>query len=470
MLHPLAPQESPLQSVLAEGLLTSEEPRRMPDFKIFSQDMEIVKAADQGDGFRRIRCIASSSVRDLHGDTMTEHCIRSMSKQAAGMTIFLNHSYQIPEDVFGSVEGAKVRFEEVDGERVAKLQLDVVLDEGPRVDQTYRSIENGRRLGVSIGAYITDYDEDPEGEQRGWFPPLIINDVDLLEASIVGIPANQLSWVEGAKKGILVRKGAISRDASASEIFGKALAVLPEDPEEVVELSAAVVLPPLPIDGPEQIVAHYQMQIDLGLVSTDRDPLLEAVGEAIALGIDHGQAANFASANAEDLTDEILSLYAASETETPGESGGDAAAPEADEASDAPEEQEAPESNPGDGADAAETVEEALAQVAQLEEKTSLLNLSTEAIELFTQAMKAIEAERTKRAATETRVATLEQQLAEAHDYMRKCSEFVNRILALPIGRKVQMQREVDDFYAKLANGPYGEDVLEILRKGAKTT
>jgi len=138
----------------------------MPDFKIFSQDMEIVKAADQGDGFRRIRCIASSSVKDLHGDTMTEHCIRSMAKQATGLTIFLNHSYQIPEDVFGSVEAAKVKFEPVDGERVAKLQLDVILDEGPRVDQTYRSIENGRRLGVSIGAYITDYDEDPEGEQH----------------------------------------------------------------------------------------------------------------------------------------------------------------------------------------------------------------------------------------------------------------------------------------------------------------
>src|SRR5690606_15709209 len=89
-------------------------------------------------------------------------------------------------------------------ETYAFLELDVVVDQSnEKATQTIASLENGITLGVSIGAMILDYDEK-EGYEDSWFPPLIINEVELLEASVVGIPANPLSWVEGATKAVAV--------------------------------------------------------------------------------------------------------------------------------------------------------------------------------------------------------------------------------------------------------------------------
>lgn len=169
--------------------------RVSPTFKIFSGTL---KAFEKDDGRKYLTCIASSTIEDLHGDRMTAECVQDMAPQAKtkGMTIFLNHSYKVPEDVFGKTTDAKIvsRAQDEAG-AIYDLDLEIMLNESnQRAVDTYLAIKDqGMKMGVSIGAMIEDWAFMNEDE--GWFGGLEIRKVDLLEASIVGIPANQRSWV-----------------------------------------------------------------------------------------------------------------------------------------------------------------------------------------------------------------------------------------------------------------------------------
>jgi len=168
-------------------------------FKILTGTL---KAFSGEDGRKRLSGVASSTVRDLHGDTMSQTAILDMERMANdNLTIFLNHSYNVPEDVFGSVEHATAiqRGMDGDGNPNWDLIMDILVDDdNPRADKTYSAIQKGTKLGLSIGAMI------PEGgairdKDSG---ALTINHVHLLETSVVSIPANPRSWISNAVKAL----------------------------------------------------------------------------------------------------------------------------------------------------------------------------------------------------------------------------------------------------------------------------
>jgi phage head maturation protease len=163
-----------------------------PDFKIFSG---LLKAVEADDGRKHVHAIASSTVKDLHGDTMQLTAIESMARSAKeNMTIWLNHEYAVPEDVFGSVTSSAIRSRALDanGGQIYDLDFDIVVsDTNPRALETWEAIKSGVKLGVSIGAMLKDYVLNKDGTFE-------IVDVELLEASIVGIPANPRSWIQNA--------------------------------------------------------------------------------------------------------------------------------------------------------------------------------------------------------------------------------------------------------------------------------
>src|SRR6185295_18559592 len=183
--------------------ISGEVEASQPTFKMYSGAL---KAFEREDGRKMLSCTASSSVEDLHGDTMTASCVQDMAPQAKrkSMVIFLNHSYDVPEDVFGYVADARVvsRATDTDGSAIFDLDLDIVLNEAnDRAIATYAAIKDqGVKLGVSIGALITDW--KLKDEKAGWWGGLIIEGVNLLEASIVGIPANPRSWVQNAVRAL----------------------------------------------------------------------------------------------------------------------------------------------------------------------------------------------------------------------------------------------------------------------------
>lgn len=164
-------------------------------FEFLSGEGDVVKATEVG-GKKMLHGVASSTTKDLHGDTILQSALEDMERTAVGMTIFLNHSYRVPQDVAGTVTKAIIRQKGVDqnGDPNWQLEFDIeVEDDNEDAVKTWRYIKKGRKLGLSIGAMI------PEGgAKRQKDGSYIIEHVTLLETSLVGIPANPKSWVDYA--------------------------------------------------------------------------------------------------------------------------------------------------------------------------------------------------------------------------------------------------------------------------------
>ncbi|OLE94888.1 MAG: hypothetical protein AUI84_07050 [Delftia sp. 13_1_40CM_3_66_6] len=151
-----------------------------------------------------VRMIGSSTERDLQGDTMALSALTDMAQVDPGMSIWLNHRYSLPESLFGSLlEKPELRLQG----GIADLHIvSDVTPSNPDAIKTYGYIKEGRRMGCSIGCIILEYEIDEENDDgRSWWPPLIILHVLPLEWSVVGIPANQRSWVENAIRGLFER-------------------------------------------------------------------------------------------------------------------------------------------------------------------------------------------------------------------------------------------------------------------------
>jgi len=198
-----------------------------PKFQIFTG---LLKAYDGPDGSKRFRTTASSTISDLAKDEILVPGIEKMAEKAKGnLTIFLNHEYRVPEDVLGSVEDTSMHTRGVDseGNPIVDLDFDIRLNESnPRAVQTFEAIKSGVKLGTSIGAIVRSAEKKKGGGLR-------ISDLELLEASIVGIPANPRSWVQYAVKSI----NALD-DAEASSFLVDEESVIKEA-EDIIDTIAA---------------------------------------------------------------------------------------------------------------------------------------------------------------------------------------------------------------------------------------
>lgn len=189
------------------------------DFKVYTNAL---KAFEAPNGDLIVSGTTSSTIRDLHGDEMTLNALHSMAETARqNMTIFLNHNYNVPEDLFGSVTDARVvkRFDVDSGGDVYDLDIDVLVckeDENPEAMRAYKAIKRGVKLGLSIGARVdrvSKRKDSKTGEDS-----YVIDSVKLMEASVVGIPANQRSYLQNAVKSLRAaeKAGEIEIEKAAS--------------------------------------------------------------------------------------------------------------------------------------------------------------------------------------------------------------------------------------------------------------
>ncbi len=171
-----------------------------PMFKVFTGPMMAYTASVQGVERKFIKTTASSTVTDRKGHEFDVKALQKMGQVAQGMTIFLNHEYQVPEDLFGSVSDATAKHNGFDSDQNAiwDLDLDVMVNESnPRAVQAWEAYQGGVRMGVSVGVIVKEWEKSKKNADI-----MKILDVDFLEASIVGIPANPRTWVAGAVKSI----------------------------------------------------------------------------------------------------------------------------------------------------------------------------------------------------------------------------------------------------------------------------
>jgi hypothetical protein len=171
-----------------------------PMFKVFTGPMQAYTASVGGVERKFIKTTASSTVTDRKGHEFDAKALQKMGQTAQGMTIFLNHEYQVPEDLFGTVSDAIAKHNGFDSDQQAiwDLDLDVMVNEAnPRAVQAWEAYQGGVRMGVSVGVIVKEWEKSKKNAEI-----MKILDVDFLEASIVGIPANPRTWVAGAVKSI----------------------------------------------------------------------------------------------------------------------------------------------------------------------------------------------------------------------------------------------------------------------------
>lgn len=197
------------------------------DFKLYTNAL---KAYEAENGDLRVRGTTSSTIVDMHGDEMTLAALRSMEDTAKrNMTVFLNHNYNVPDDLFGSVTDANIvkRYDEETAQEVYDLDIDVRVvgeDENPLAMKTYRAIKRGVKLGLSIGARVEKVAKRKGADGKESY---VIDNVRLLEASVVGIPANQRSYLQSALKSL--RSTSSDVDEPVSETVQKAVSLFAGD-------------------------------------------------------------------------------------------------------------------------------------------------------------------------------------------------------------------------------------------------
>ncbi len=179
----------------------------------FVQTGSMRKGADaDGENQPTVLATASSDAVDLEADRFTSKALKQMKVGFVGKLIFLNHSYSVPQDVFGVVKSAEL----IKREGRLDLDLEIAVEmNNPLAVQTYQYIVNGTRLGVSVGVIVTDAEKSDDEDAYG-NTIFDIGGVIPLEASVVGIPANQTAWTRQAIKSLVLR-GALDLDTSQVE-------------------------------------------------------------------------------------------------------------------------------------------------------------------------------------------------------------------------------------------------------------
>lgn len=206
---------------------TSSPFTELVDFKIFSQALSTIKnlPADSSSPRPKVVGVGSSECEDLSGDRMLLSAMNDMSKFSVGSAIWMNHRYDVPDDIFGAL-GTAPEIERYEGGGPGilvpegpywgvKIEVDVARN-NEKAMKSYRIIdEDGVRLGLSIGCQVTDYEvrKDEDGTPFG----LDIAHIMPYEWSLVGIPCNQQSWIQNAVKGIFERYANVPKFSSAEE-------------------------------------------------------------------------------------------------------------------------------------------------------------------------------------------------------------------------------------------------------------
>ena len=147
------------------------------EFKVYSPltkksvDSFITKSDGSSDGERiLLEGIASTTSRDLHDEIVSSNAIESMSEQALALNIHGDHWYGL-EDVIGAIKDASAE------DKQLHIKFLITKKHTPDIKDL---LETGVKLGLSIGGYVTSYDEKNR----------IINAIELHEISLTAMPAN----------------------------------------------------------------------------------------------------------------------------------------------------------------------------------------------------------------------------------------------------------------------------------------
>lgn len=164
-----------------------------------------------------IEGFGSSNVVDTDNDTFHEEALKSLCLASAGMNTWTNHSFDLPYDLMGSLQESPTYKYAAPGSYTGAIKPDKdnwagvwiksdVELENPQAALLYKFLKKGRRLGWSVGCQYIKYRR--KNDARGAVKGFDVYEVRPIEWSVVGVPANQCSWIESTKS-FLIRKGVL---------------------------------------------------------------------------------------------------------------------------------------------------------------------------------------------------------------------------------------------------------------------
>jgi hypothetical protein len=198
---------------MTERIIIPGEEWPEPDFVVVSQalkavgpDSDFLKGITVPEGDRVVIATASSTSLDLDSDRFTEAALEDMARGFDSLTIFLNHHYTVPVDIFGQViRCALIKRDYLDLDMAIR-----VTNHNDAADKTHSMIKDGFQLGISVGVLVLEYDK-MEDETHLGRSVVALKRALPLEASVVGIPSNRRAWAQQAIKS-LVQRGALLLD------------------------------------------------------------------------------------------------------------------------------------------------------------------------------------------------------------------------------------------------------------------
>ncbi len=141
---------------------------------------------DEESGEYYVEAVSSSDQEDLVGDMFTSKALAVMKTGFIGKTAFMNHRTNVPDDVFGSIVATNI--ESKGGMQLLILKF-VVEQENEPAMKTWRMLNAGRvELGTSVTVLVNSAKPNPA--RKGG---IIIDDIEPIEVSIVGVPCNRES-------------------------------------------------------------------------------------------------------------------------------------------------------------------------------------------------------------------------------------------------------------------------------------
>ncbi len=218
------------------------------NFKFYTGVLKTIKE----DNTRYIVGVASSTSIDRDNDRMSEAALQTMKSTAeANLTIFTNHEYEIPDNLFGSCVEATIKAQKdkdpisiksVDGitkittfqPQEMQIKIKVVSDSvNPKAGQIYQAIEEGVNLGFSIGGSVNKVMKVTDEETKKSYN--LIDSIDLYEISLIGIAANADAMNVAISKA-LSGKNVINADKEQiEEIVKKLEAIKPKEAQYTLD-------------------------------------------------------------------------------------------------------------------------------------------------------------------------------------------------------------------------------------------
>ncbi len=183
------------------------------DFRFHATLKAYTEKDEAGNEVRFIRGVASDDRIDRQGERFSTRAVQRMVETAKqNLTLFGDHNHSW-ENTLGHIVDAKFN----NGAFEVTCQLESE-EAQPKIKQLWAKLKSKTRLAFSIGGRVLKVIAEEVNGQT----VRVLDDLELLELSVVGIPANPRTWLEAIVKSI---DGA---ECAATEVQGSGDA----EPEE----------------------------------------------------------------------------------------------------------------------------------------------------------------------------------------------------------------------------------------------